>query len=83
MAHEWLTLVGSAFWQRLCMEHGIDKDGILEDPSIDGEDRKNAFFYQADDDRYVPRAILVDTEPRVRTLMLVVLEVEGFIYLEL
>jgi tubulin gamma len=25
------------------------------------------FFYQADDERYIPRAILVDLEPRVRT----------------
>jgi hypothetical protein len=29
-------------------------------------DRKDGFFYQADDDHYVPRAILIDTEPRVR-----------------
>ncbi|KAH8086402.1 tubulin gamma chain [Filobasidium floriforme] len=28
-------------------------------------DRKDVFFYQADDDHYVPRAILIDTEPRV------------------
>ncbi|GHJ88065.1 hypothetical protein NliqN6_4467 [Naganishia liquefaciens] len=28
-------------------------------------DRKDGFFYQADDDHYVPRAILIDTEPRV------------------
>lgn len=28
-------------------------------------DRKNTFFYQADDEHYIPRAILVDLEPRV------------------
>jgi tubulin gamma len=28
-------------------------------------DRKDVFFYQADDDHYIPRAILVDLEPRV------------------
>ena len=60
--------VGSAFWQRLCTEHGISEDGILKDASIDGGDRKSAFFYQADDERYIPRAILVDLEPRVRLL---------------
>jgi tubulin gamma len=60
--------VGSAFWQRLCTEHGIGEDGILKDLSIDGGDRKSAFFYQADDERYIPRAILVDLEPRVRRL---------------
>jgi hypothetical protein len=26
------------------------------------------FFYQADDEHYIPRAILVDLEPRVRVL---------------
>lgn len=30
-----------------------------------GGDRKSVFFYQSDDTRYVPRAILLDTEPRV------------------
>ena len=29
------------------------------------EDRKDVFFYQADDDHYVPRSILIDLEPRV------------------
>lgn len=28
-------------------------------------DRKDVFFYQADDNRYVPRAILLDLEPKV------------------
>ena len=28
-------------------------------------DRKDIFFYQADDDHYVPRAVLIDLEPRV------------------
>ena len=32
---------------------------------MDGSDRKDVFFYQADDLQYVPRAILVDLEPRV------------------
>jgi tubulin gamma len=49
------------------MEHGIDQDGTLEDLSADGSDWKRAFFYQADDEHYIPRAILVDLEPRVRS----------------
>jgi len=61
----WVT-VGSVFWQRLCAEHGINKDGILEDWATEGGDRKDVFFYQADDEHYIPRAILVDLEPRVR-----------------
>lgn len=47
------------------MEHGIDADGQLQDFATEGTDRKDVFFYQSDDTRYVPRAILVDLEPRV------------------
>lgn len=50
---------------QLCAEHGISKDGILEDFATLGGDRKDVFFYQADDDHYVPRALLLDLEPRV------------------
>lgn len=57
--------VGSVYWQRLCAEHGINKEGILEDWAMEGGDRKDVFFYQADDEHYIPRAILVDLEPRV------------------
>ncbi|RDB24116.1 Tubulin gamma chain [Hypsizygus marmoreus] len=57
--------VGSMFWQRLCAEHGISQEGILEEWATDGDDRKDVFFYQADDEQYVPRSILVDLEPRV------------------
>jgi tubulin gamma len=60
--------VGSVFWQRLCAEHGINKEGILEDWATEGGDRKDVFFYQADDEHYIPRAILIDLEPRVRLL---------------
>lgn len=58
--------MGSVFWQRLCGEHGISNEGILEEWATEGGDRKDVFFYQADDDHYIPRAILVDLEPRVR-----------------
>ena len=57
--------MGSVYWQRLCAEHGISKEGILEDWATEGGDRKDVFFYQADDEHYIPRAILVDLEPRV------------------
>ena len=32
-------------------------------PHVD--DRKDVFFYQSDDDHYIPRALLIDLEPRV------------------
>ncbi|OCL06425.1 tubulin-domain-containing protein [Glonium stellatum] len=57
--------LGSQFWQQLCQEHGINQDGNLEDFATEGGDRKDVFFYQSDDTRYIPRAILLDLEPRV------------------
>ncbi|KAJ1974382.1 gamma-tubulin [Dimargaris verticillata] len=57
--------VGGQFWQRLCAEHGISADGTLEDFATHGGDRKDVFFYQADDEHYIPRALLLDLEPRV------------------
>jgi hypothetical protein len=40
----------------------------LEDFATEGGDRKDVFYYQSDDTRYIPRAILIDLEPRVRTV---------------
>ncbi|KAM0681632.1 gamma-tubulin [Glugoides intestinalis] len=68
--HEIITLqvgqcgnqIGNEFWRRLCNEHSIGVDGTL---LLNQEDRKDVFFYQADDTRYIPRAILLDLEPRV------------------
>jgi len=61
--------VGSQFWQQLCLEHGIDQNGNLHPYAAEGPhaggDRKDVFFYQSDDTRYVPRAIMLDLEPRV------------------
>lgn len=60
-----LFTVGFEFWKQLCVEHGISPDGILEEFASAGSDRKDVFFYQADDDHYIPRAVLLDLEPRV------------------
>uniref|UniRef100_S4RKD5 Tubulin, gamma 1 n=1 Tax=Petromyzon marinus TaxID=7757 RepID=S4RKD5_PETMA len=57
--------IGFEFWKQLCAEHGISPDGILEDFATEGTDRKDVFFYQADDEHYIPRAVLLDLEPRV------------------
>ncbi|KAK4688703.1 tubulin gamma, partial [Tremellales sp. Uapishka_1] len=60
--------IGAQFWQKLCAEHGISPTGELEDWATEGGglgDRKDVFFYQADDEHYIPRAILIDLEPRV------------------
>ena len=63
----WQIAVGYEFWKQLSKEHGINPQGILEEftSNSQGEDRKDVFFYQADDDHYVPRSVLIDLEPRV------------------
>ncbi|XP_055303193.1 tubulin gamma-1 chain [Sitodiplosis mosellana] len=74
MPNEMITLqlgqcgnqIGFEFWKRLCLEHGISPNGTLEEFATDGGlDRKDVFFYQADDDHYIPRSVLLDLEPRV------------------
>jgi tubulin gamma len=57
--------IASAFFNQITAEHGIGPEGELQDLSTEVNDRKDVFFYQADDDHYVPRAILLDLEPRV------------------
>ena len=47
------------------IEKKIFNDGTLEEFATEGNDRKDVFFYQADDDHYIPRAVLLDLEPRV------------------
>ncbi|GAA28557.2 Tubulin gamma-1 chain [Clonorchis sinensis] len=62
--------IGMEFWKQLCTEHGISPEGLLEDYATDGSDRKDVFFYQADDAHYIPRAVLLDLEPRVLNTIL-------------
>lgn len=57
--------ISANFWEKLCQEHGIQGDGSLTDSAQTVVDRKDVFFYQSDDTRYVPRAVLLDLEPRV------------------
>ena len=50
------------------MKHADSKyffSGILEEHATEGLDRKDVFFYQADDEHYIPRSVLLDLEPRV------------------
>jgi len=37
----------------------------LQEHATEGVDRKDVFFYQADDEHYIPRSVLLDLEPRV------------------
>jgi len=31
------------------LEHGLNQEGILQDYAVNADDRKEVFFYQADD----------------------------------
>eukprot|EP00298_Acanthocystis_sp_HF-20_P009843 c18533_g1_i2.p1 GENE.c18533_g1_i2~~c18533_g1_i2.p1 ORF type:complete len:450 (+),score=161.96 c18533_g1_i2:80-1429(+) len=57
--------IGMEFWKQLCAEHGIDPEGNLQPYATQGTDRKDVFFYQADDEHFIPRSILLDLEPGV------------------
>lgn len=62
--------IGFEFWKKLSKEHGISPDGDCivdqtDKKNFEVNDRKDVFFYQADDNHYIPRAILVDLEDRV------------------
>ena len=48
--------IGMEFWKQLCVEHGINENGVLQDFATHGGDRKDVFFYQADDEQYIPCA---------------------------
>lgn len=54
--------IGNEFWKKISSEHKITHDGTLTGQQCD---RKDKFFYQADDNRFIPRAVLIDLEPRV------------------
>lgn len=53
-------------WELYCLEHGINKDGFVNKNLIgDDENCCNTFFSESQTGKFVPRAILVDTEPTV------------------
>jgi len=42
----------------LCEEHGLDKSGYPEEASKESMSRKDVFFNQTADGRYIPRALV-------------------------
>ncbi|KAF3809528.1 Tubulin beta-1 chain [Colletotrichum gloeosporioides] len=55
--------VGTAFWQTIHDEHGLDQDGYFRGESTQQSDRLSVYFSEASNNKYVPRAVLVDLEP--------------------
>jgi tubulin alpha len=59
--------LSTASWELYCLEHGIQMDGTINDCAAKEEDNcYHTFFCESQSGRYVPRAIMVDTEPTVR-----------------
>lgn len=54
--------IGKEFWDKISYEHGITQSGTLAAPKHC--DRKDVFFYETDDNKFIPRSILIDLEPR-------------------
>lgn len=61
--------MGNSTWELYCLEHQIAQDGKLNasegNCGDDGNSFCGTFFQRTASERYVPRAILVDTEPSV------------------
>ncbi|GME91026.1 unnamed protein product [[Candida] boidinii] len=60
--------VGEQFWSQISKEHGIsmqDQGKRDIEPNEYTDDLPDVFFQKLDDERYTPRAILIDFEPRV------------------
>lgn len=50
--------IGNSFWQNITQEHGVDVSGKCTGSDLQKE-RLDVYFNDAND-RYVPRAVLVD-----------------------
>ncbi|KAJ2761923.1 Tubulin beta-2 chain, partial [Coemansia nantahalensis] len=58
--------IGTKFWETLCSEHSITLDGTWEgeaDKKNTQLDRIDVYFNHASNNRFVPRAVIVDLEP--------------------
>nr|AJQ24570.1 beta-tubulin TubP [Atkinsonella hypoxylon] len=55
--------VGTAFWHTILGEHGLDNNGEYHGDNRLQLDRINVYFNEASNNKYVPRAVLVDLEP--------------------
>ena len=56
--------LGAKFWEDISNEHGIDPTGKYEGDLALQLERINIYYNETREGRYVPRAILMDLEPR-------------------
>lgn len=58
--------IGNSCWELYCLEHGINKEGLIAEGSTAGQDDSfSTFFAETNAGKHVPRAIFVDLEPTV------------------
>ncbi|KAI5456856.1 tubulin beta chain [Mariannaea sp. PMI_226] len=55
--------IGTAFWQTISDEHGLDKDGLYKGTFDLQLERMNVYFNEVSGNKFVPRAVLIDLEP--------------------
>ncbi len=56
--------LGSACWELYCLEHGINPDGTPSESFVD-DGSTDSFFYRTPQNKFVPRAVMIDLEPDV------------------
>ena len=55
--------VGAKFWEIISDEHGVDPEGDYYGETDIQQERIEVYFNEVRQDKYVPRALLVDLEP--------------------
>ena len=55
--------IGGKFWEVISAEHGLDAEGKYHGDNDQQLDKMNVYFTEANNGKYVPRAVLVDLEP--------------------
>ncbi|XP_013099722.1 tubulin beta chain isoform X2 [Stomoxys calcitrans] len=55
--------IGSKFWEVISDEHGIDPNGMYYGENDMQLERVNVYYNEANNNKYVPRAVLIDLEP--------------------
>ncbi|KAI0812944.1 Tubulin/FtsZ, GTPase domain-containing protein [Xylaria sp. FL0064] len=55
--------IGTAFWENICREHGLNSDGIYKGTSDLQLEGMGVYFNSVSDNKYVPRAVLLGMDP--------------------
>ncbi|WOO81512.1 Tubulin beta chain [Vanrija pseudolonga] len=61
--------IGTAFWENILQEHGLDYNGKYVGNDAQQLDKVSVYFNEAANQKYVPRSVQVDLEPGVVDLV--------------